>query len=346
MVDDLREEAARVAAELARQDRRDQALAGASPRRDRPTGLRQNAPSADDSPRGDRGMSNAPCHVPQPPPHPSGLARRPEPARPARGQQADRRVGSRRSCARARPRRSPSVGCSSVEAAVTPSCDCGRAPGGSASCGGPRRDGAGGLEEPLSRTSSSSSPIAPRAAPGTRARAPRSSSSGGPCSIAPAYALARTAWRPCTSSLRCSCAPPGAHRRRSPRDRPDRASLWAGLFDLRDTLLGSTVDDLRSPLATCVRSLRLVVVGSVNLDLVARCEQLPRPGETVTGATFDRVPGRQGREPASRAPGSARRSRSSPRSATTRLPRRRSRYCARPMSRSTCSGATRRPASP
>ena len=25
---------------------------------------------------------------------------------------------------------------------------------------------------------------------------------------------------------------------------PDRSSLWAGLFDLRDTLLGSTVDDL------------------------------------------------------------------------------------------------------
>jgi hypothetical protein len=27
---------------------------------------------------------------------------------------------------------------------------------------------------------------------------------------------------------------------------PDRASLWAGLFDLRDTLLSSTVDDLRA----------------------------------------------------------------------------------------------------
>ena len=27
---------------------------------------------------------------------------------------------------------------------------------------------------------------------------------------------------------------------------PDRASLWAGLFDLRDTLLQSTVDDLRA----------------------------------------------------------------------------------------------------
>ncbi len=27
---------------------------------------------------------------------------------------------------------------------------------------------------------------------------------------------------------------------------PDASSLWAGLFDLRDTLLGSTVDDLRA----------------------------------------------------------------------------------------------------
>jgi ribokinase len=39
---------------------------------------------------------------------------------------------------------------------------------------------------------------------------------------------------------------------------------------------------------------RIVVVGSVNLDLVARCERLPRPGETVTGAVFDRVPGGKG----------------------------------------------------
>lgn len=38
----------------------------------------------------------------------------------------------------------------------------------------------------------------------------------------------------------------------------------------------------------------LTVVGSVNLDLVARCERLPRPGETVTGAAFERVPGGKG----------------------------------------------------
>lgn len=38
----------------------------------------------------------------------------------------------------------------------------------------------------------------------------------------------------------------------------------------------------------------IVVVGSINLDLVARCRTLPRPGETVTGARFDRYPGGKG----------------------------------------------------
>jgi ribokinase len=38
----------------------------------------------------------------------------------------------------------------------------------------------------------------------------------------------------------------------------------------------------------------LAVVGSVNLDLVARCERLPRPGETVSGAEFVRYPGGKG----------------------------------------------------
>jgi ribokinase len=38
----------------------------------------------------------------------------------------------------------------------------------------------------------------------------------------------------------------------------------------------------------------LTVVGSVNLDLVARCERLPRVGETVTDAAFARYPGGKG----------------------------------------------------
>ena len=39
---------------------------------------------------------------------------------------------------------------------------------------------------------------------------------------------------------------------------------------------------------------RIAVVGSINLDLVAHSERLPRPGETVTGATFGRYPGGKG----------------------------------------------------
>jgi ribokinase len=39
---------------------------------------------------------------------------------------------------------------------------------------------------------------------------------------------------------------------------------------------------------------RLGVVGSINLDLVVRAEQLPRPGETVAGSGFSRIPGGKG----------------------------------------------------
>ena len=38
----------------------------------------------------------------------------------------------------------------------------------------------------------------------------------------------------------------------------------------------------------------LTVVGSINLDLVARVERLPRPGETISGADFARIPGGKG----------------------------------------------------
>jgi ribokinase len=38
----------------------------------------------------------------------------------------------------------------------------------------------------------------------------------------------------------------------------------------------------------------LTVVGSINLDLVARVERLPRAGETLSGATLDRIPGGKG----------------------------------------------------
>ena len=39
---------------------------------------------------------------------------------------------------------------------------------------------------------------------------------------------------------------------------------------------------------------RITVVGSANVDLVARCEALPRPGETVTDAELERFPGGKG----------------------------------------------------
>ena len=38
----------------------------------------------------------------------------------------------------------------------------------------------------------------------------------------------------------------------------------------------------------------VTVVGSINLDLVARVGRLPRPGETLTGATLARIPGGKG----------------------------------------------------
>ena len=38
----------------------------------------------------------------------------------------------------------------------------------------------------------------------------------------------------------------------------------------------------------------LTVVGSINVDLVARVERLPKPGETVGGAEFQRIPGGKG----------------------------------------------------
>jgi ribokinase len=39
---------------------------------------------------------------------------------------------------------------------------------------------------------------------------------------------------------------------------------------------------------------RITVVGSANVDLVACVERLPRPGETVTDAVFERIPGGKG----------------------------------------------------
>ncbi|MBV9194725.1 MAG: ribokinase [Solirubrobacterales bacterium] len=39
---------------------------------------------------------------------------------------------------------------------------------------------------------------------------------------------------------------------------------------------------------------RITVVGSANVDLVVQCDRLPRPGETVSDAVLERVPGGKG----------------------------------------------------
>jgi ribokinase len=39
---------------------------------------------------------------------------------------------------------------------------------------------------------------------------------------------------------------------------------------------------------------RITVVGSANIDLVARCERLPQPGETIGDAVLSRIPGGKG----------------------------------------------------
>ena len=39
---------------------------------------------------------------------------------------------------------------------------------------------------------------------------------------------------------------------------------------------------------------RVIVVGSINMDLVATARAIPRPGETLTGETFGRFPGGKG----------------------------------------------------
>ena len=39
---------------------------------------------------------------------------------------------------------------------------------------------------------------------------------------------------------------------------------------------------------------RIVVVGSINMDLVVRCSALPRPGETLSGSSFAEIPGGKG----------------------------------------------------
>ncbi len=43
-----------------------------------------------------------------------------------------------------------------------------------------------------------------------------------------------------------------------------------------------------------MRRPRIIVVGSINMDLVYRTHQLPRPGETISGHSFRQIPGGKG----------------------------------------------------
>jgi ribokinase len=42
------------------------------------------------------------------------------------------------------------------------------------------------------------------------------------------------------------------------------------------------------------QSARIVVIGSINMDLVARCSSIPKPGETVLGDELRQIPGGKG----------------------------------------------------
>ena len=41
-------------------------------------------------------------------------------------------------------------------------------------------------------------------------------------------------------------------------------------------------------------SRKIVVIGSVNMDLVCRCPRMPKPGETVAGQSLLTIPGGKG----------------------------------------------------
>ena len=139
----------------------------------------------------------------------------------------------------------------------------------------------------------------------------------------PASTRARTASPRPISSWPCSCArsrasptPHGSTRRRTRRRSGRASSTCATRCSARpSTTSGRSPPELvlqehkldrqparfRARTTACVTGTQsrvsrpsITVVGSVNLDLVARVERLPRPGETVTDATFERVPGGKG----------------------------------------------------
>ena len=170
-----------------------------------------------------------------------------------------------------------------------------------------------GLEEPLSRYLLELEPERAEGRSWYSGPGAGELSSGGRCSTAPACASARTgALRVYLELAVLVRALEGLAAAARMETAPDRASLWAGLFDLRETLLGSTVDDLRAR-GVGARSgararagpreprrrddlrrprhdraclpWRIVVVGSRPPSTSPFAASGSAPGETVTGAT-------------------------------------------------------------
>src|SRR5262249_32374002 len=98
-----------------------------------------------------------------------------------------------------------------------------------------------------------------------------------------------TGWRRCTSSSRCWCARSKGSRHRCASSRRSTAARCGPACStcVRTCSAGRWT--------TCVPSPPdLTVVGSINLDLVARVAALPRAGETLFGTDVERVPGGKG----------------------------------------------------
>ena len=215
----------------------------------------------------------------------SGLARRPA-------------AVSSASCEPARWPRSRSAGCSSAGRAATPNLHAGRRRRRS---GGPptgRRRRSPAWSGRWRATCSSSSRRWPKADPGTASPAPASSGSGTTCFAAPACVSRRRAWHrrisswPCSSARsRASRTPPASARR------PTNVALGGPLRPAREPPRPGRGRPARPRRVTPPRDR---VVGSVNLDLVARV----RPAAAARGDRLRRhvrpLSRRQGREPGGR----------------------------------------------
>ena len=190
-------------------------------------------------------------------------------------------------------------------------------------------------------TCSSSRPARPRAARGSASPAPASSSTGSRCSTRRRAGRRRIASRSAYLELavlvRALEGLPSAVRWQSTstaaRSGPACSTCARTCSAARSTICA------RSPPDASRLLVELTVVGSINLDLVARVERLPRPGETVPATRVRPLPRRQGREPGGRRGEARRRCGWSAPSATTRSPTRRSPGSAPPASSSTSTHA-------